>query len=180
MNKKIFSLLLAICLIACIMLAGCGNNGTTIPETDMNGTATENQDANGSNNGQANSNGKYIKNGKFNYSDVIAFHFKGANGEGELLFGHNGPAVNAVCKEIKEIYPDLAAGTIKNIISPMINVENVEWANKNERGMQNGDVLTIEASIIQKKVDMWRENMGGIELIIETEYTVTVEGLKDK
>ncbi len=151
-------------------------NNNSLEEPTM-GQDVENEESENPTN--PNGNTQYIKNGKLNYSDIMFFNCKGTNGEGTVEFMPYGPAVNELCAELKALYPDIAKSTIMNIVSPMVNVDNVDWAAKQERGIQNGDVVTIEVSVIQAKVDMWNEYFGDIELIIEPTYTTTVEGLED-
>ena len=183
--KRMFTLFLAVMMVM-TMFAGCGAHDETAYEPDINAqeqvnNAQEqvNQNQDKPMNPNQNTQTQYIKDGKFNYSDIMFFNCKGTNGEGTVEFLPNGPAVNELCAELKALYPDVAKGTIMNIVSPMVNVENVHWAAEQERGIQNGDVVTLEVSVIQSKIDMWNEHMGDIELIIEPTYTITVEGLEE-
>ena len=176
--KRMFTLFLAVMMVM-TMFAGCGAHDETAYEPDINSQEQVNQNQDKPMNPNQNTQTQYIKDGKFNYSDIMFFNCKGTNGEGIVEFLPNGPAVNELCAELKVLYPDIAKGTIMNIVSPMVNVENVHWAAEQERGIQNGDVVTIEVSVIQSKIDMWNEHMGDIELIIEPTYTITVEGLED-
>lgn len=179
--KKSFCLMLAICMIIGMMLTGCGNKDTNIPATDTNidtntDVVIDNQNTNMP--GKENTSNKYIKNGKFNYSDIMSFYYRDTDGEITVEFVPYGPAANELCEELKALRPDIAKTTIRNFVGNMINVENIDYAAKQERGIQNGDVVTIEVSVIQTNVDMWNEYFGDIELIIEPTYTTTVEGLE--
>ena len=175
--KKIFCLMMVVVMLASVMLTGCGKQELPPVPTDTNvENVTDNPGPNVPNNTPNNepTDTKYIKNGKLNYFDVMFFRFKGANGEGYVEVMPDGLAMNALIKELKELYPDMAKSTIQNIVSPMVSFDNTEQSS----GLHNGDIVTIEVSVIQSKLDMWNEYFGDIELVIETTHTITVEGLE--
>lgn len=175
--KKIFCLMMVVVMIASVMLTGCGKQEDTLTPTDTKlENVTDNPSSNVPNNTPNNepADMKYIKNGKLNYFDVMIVSVKGANGEGCVDVSTDGLAMNALIKELKELYPDMAKSTIQNIVSPMVSFDNTEQTS----GLHNGDVVTIEVDVIQSKLDMWNEHFGDIELVIETTHTITVEGLE--
>ena len=175
--KKIFCLMMVVVMIASVMLTGCGKQEDTPTPTDTNlENVTDNPSSNVPNNTPNNepADTKYIKNGRLNYFDVMLVRCKGANGEGYVEVLPDGLAMNALIKELKELYPDMAKSTIQNIVSPMVSFDNTEQTS----GLHNGDVVTIEVGVIQSKLDMWNEYFGDIELVIETTHTITAEGLE--
>ena len=168
--KKVIVLFLVVVMAVSTLLSGCG---TKVENSDAPTIDQAQEDVRPGNPHQG-AQTQYIKNGKLNYFDVMLVRCAGADGEGCVEVLPDGLAMNALINELKELYPDMAKSTIQNIVSPMVKFDNTEQTS----GLHNGDIVTIEVSVIQSKLDMWNEYFGDIELVIETTHTITVEGLE--
>lgn len=174
--KRIFVLFLAVMMVM-TMFAGCGAHDETAFEPEINSQEQENQKQNNPMNPNQNAQTQYIKNGKFDYIETFPLHYD--TNCGEVCFNYYIPTVNAVIEEFKALYPDVPKTTIRNVVLGVAYIENVDWAAKGERDLQNGDVVTVALSFIQANLDLWNEYFGDVELVLEATHTITAEGLEE-
>ena len=178
--KKMFVFCLIAIMLCSVCMAGCstGEEANTTPKSDV--TSSNNPPQKENNTIGTADEYQYVRDGKLYLSEAYVFHFTSTdNGESRPGHGLKSDFLAAVIKQLAEYKKsdDIHNDKIEQCILEMVVLDIVSPDDMFH--LKNGDTVVWEATIKQDILDEFNSYINGIEIVVDSTYTVTVEGLTE-